>query len=119
MIKAERSEMPSPSFQYHPPRIHIWPLGGLFPPPFFLGVSVVWEVGHGAAGFENSAAFTHAPATFTFPARALRRGAEVPDLSPSVGAQGSEQDLDPATRVKAWCLGEELGPVPELSLIHI
>ena len=81
-------------------------------PPFFLEVSVVLEVGRDAAGFENSAAFTHAPATFPFPARALRRGAEVPDLAPSVGVRDSELDLDPAPRVKVWCLGEELGSAP-------
>ena len=45
---------------------------------------------------------------------ALRLGAEVLDLAPSVGTQGSELDLDldPAPGVKVWCLGEALGPAP-------
>ena len=69
------------------------------------------------AGFNNSAACTHAPATFTFAASALRLGAVVLDLAPSVGTRGSELDLDPAPGVKVWCLGEALGPAlgdPEL-----
>ncbi|WP_293654030.1 hypothetical protein, partial [Thiolapillus sp.] len=70
------------------------------------------ELGRDAAGFNNSAACTHAPATFTFPAMALRLGAEVLDLAPSVGTRGSELDLDPAPGVKVWCLGEALGPAP-------
>ena len=89
-----------------------WPLGSLFPAPFFLGLFVFLELGQDAAVFNDSAAFTHAPATFTFPARALRREAEVPHLAPSVGARGSELDPDPAPRVKVWCLGAELGPAP-------
>uniref|UniRef100_UPI003AF7CB02 hypothetical protein n=1 Tax=Thiolapillus sp. TaxID=2017437 RepID=UPI003AF7CB02 len=60
----------------------------------------------------NSAVCTHAPATFTFPAMAVRLGAEVPDLAPSVGTRGSELDPDPAPGVKVWCLGEALGPAP-------
>ncbi|WP_419593825.1 hypothetical protein, partial [Thiolapillus sp.] len=70
------------------------------------------KFGRDAAGFNNSAACTHAPATFTFAARALRLGAEVLDLAPSVGTRGSELDLDPAPGVKVWCLGEALGPAP-------
>ena len=89
-----------------------WPFGGIFPPPFFLGLLVFLELGRDAAGFNNSAACTHAPATFTFPAMALRLGAEVLDLAPSVGTRGSELDLDPAHGVKVWCLGEALGPAP-------
>ena len=77
-----------------------WPFGGLFPPPFLLGLLVVWELGRDAAGFNNSAACTHAPVTFIFPAMALRLGAEVLDLAPSVGTRGSELDLDPAPGVK-------------------
>ena len=89
-----------------------WPFGCLFPPPFFSGLLVVLELGRDAAGFNNSAACTHAPATFTFPAMALRLGAEVLDLAPSVGTRGSELDLDPAPGVKVLCLGEALGPAP-------
>ena len=90
------------------------PVGGLFPPPLFLGLLVVLESGRDTASFNNSAVCTHAPATFTFPAMALRLGAEVLDLAPSVGTQGSELDLDldPAPGVKVWCLGEALGPAP-------
>ena len=44
---------------------------------------------------------------------ALRLGAEVLDLAPSVGTRGSELDLDPAPGVKVWCLGEAPGD-PEL-----
>ena len=47
------------------------------------------------------------PATFIFPATALRLEAEVLDLTPSVRARGSELDLDSAPGVKVWCLGEE------------
>ena len=43
---------------------------------------------------------------------ALRLGAEVLDLAPSVGTRGSELDLDPAPGVKVWCLGKALGPAP-------
>ena len=43
---------------------------------------------------------------------ALRLGAEVLDLAPSVGTRGSELDLDPAPGVKVWCRGEALGPAP-------
>ena len=43
---------------------------------------------------------------------ALRLGAEVLDLAPSVGTRDSELDLDPAPGVKVWCLGEALGPAP-------
>ena len=93
-------------------RRSFWPFGGLFPSPFFLGLLVFLELVRDAAGFNNSAACTHAPATFTFPAMALRLGAEVPNLTPSVRAWGSELDLDLAPRVKVWCLGEELGPAP-------
>ena len=89
-----------------------WPFGGLFPPPFFLGLLVFLELGRDAAGFNNSAACTHAPAIFTFAARGLRLGAEVLDLAPSVGTRGSELDLEPAPRLKVWCLGEALGPAP-------
>ena len=89
-----------------------WPFGGLFPPPFSLGLFVFFELGRDAAGFNNSAACTHAPATFTFAARALRLGAVVLDLALSVGTRGSELDLDPAPGVKVWCLGEALGPAP-------
>ena len=89
-----------------------WPLGGLFPPPLFLGLLVFGELGRDAVGFNNSAACTHTPATYTFPARALRLGAEVLDLAPSVGTRGSELDPDPAPGVKVWCLGEALGPAP-------
>ena len=53
------------------------------------------------------------PATFTFAARALRLGAVVLDLAPSVGALGSELGFDPALGIKVWCLEEELGPAPE------
>ena len=53
-----------------------------------------------------------APATFTFVARALRLVPVVLDLALSVGARGSELDLDPAPGVKVWCLGEVLGPAP-------
>ena len=73
---------------------------------------MVWELGRDAAGFNNSAACTHAPVTFIFPAMALRLGAEVLDLAPSVGTRGSELDLDPAPEVKVWCLGEALGQAP-------
>ena len=48
---------------------------------------------------------------------ALRLGAEVLDLVPSVRTLGSELDLDPAPGVKVWYLGEALGPAqgdPEL-----
>ena len=86
-----------------------WPFGFLFPLPFFLEELVAFSEGQGVTGFWNSAACTHAPATFTFLAMALRLGAEVLDLSPSVGARGSELDLDPAPGVKDWCLGEALG----------
>ena len=48
------------------------------------------------AGFNNSAACTHAPATFTFAARALRL----------------VLDPYPAPGVKVWCLGKALGPAP-------
>ena len=89
-----------------------WPFGGLLPPSFFLGLLVFLELGQDAAGLNSYAAFTHAPTTFTFPARALRRGDEVSDLAPSVGARGSELDLDPAPGVKVWCLEEALGPAP-------
>ena len=41
---------------------------------------------------------------------ALRLGAEVLDLAPSVGTRGSELDLDPVPEVKVWYLGEALGP---------
>ena len=79
--------------------------GGLFPPPFFLGLLVFWELGRDAAGFNNSAAFTHAPATFTFPATALRLGTEFPVLAPSVGARGPELDLDSASGcLQPWSL---------------
>ena len=90
-----------------------WPFGGLFPPPFSLGLLVFFELGPDAAGFNNLAACTHAPATFTFAASALRLGAEVLDLAPSVGTRGSELYLDPAPGVKVWCLGEAPGD-PEL-----
>ena len=89
-----------------------WPFGGLFPPPFSLGLLFFVELGRDAAGFSHSAACTHAPATFTLAAGALRLGAEVLDLAPSVGTRGSELDLDPAPGVKVWCLGEVLGPSP-------
>ena len=89
-----------------------WPFRGLFPPPLFLGLLVVLKFGRDAAGFNNSAACTHAPATFTFAAGALRLEAEVLDLAPSVGTWGSELDLEPAPGVKVWCLGEALGPAP-------
>ena len=89
-----------------------WPFGGLFPPPFSFGLFVFFELGRDAAGFNNSAACTHAPATFTFAARALRLGAVVLDLALLVGTRGSELDLDPAPGVKVWCLGEALGPAP-------
>ena len=88
------------------------PFGGPFPPPFSLGLFVFFELGRDAAGFDNSAACTHAPATFTFAARALRLGAVVLDLAPLVGTRGSELDLDPAPGVKVWCFGEALGPAP-------
>ena len=89
-----------------------WPFGGLFPPPLFLGLLVVLKFGRDAAGSNNSAACTHAPATFTFPAMALRLGAEVLDLAPSVGTRGSELDLDLAPGVEVWCFREALGPAP-------
>ena len=73
---------------------------------------MVLELGRDAAGFINSAACTHAPATFTLPAIALRLGTEVLDLTPSVGTRGSELDLDLAPGVIVWCLGEALGPAP-------
>ena len=79
-----------------------WPLGGLFSPPFFLGLLVFWELGRDAAGFNGSAAFTHAPATFPFPARALRRGAEVPELTPSVGAQNWTLTQPQGSKSDAW-----------------
>ena len=77
-------------------------LGGLFFPPFSLGLFVFFELGRDAAGFNNSAACTHAPATFTFAASALRLGAEVLDLAPLVWTRGSELDLDP----KSGALGK-------------
>ena len=43
---------------------------------------------------------------------ALRLRAEVLDLAPSVGARGSELDLDPAPGVNVRCFGEALGPAP-------
>ena len=89
-----------------------WPFGGLFPPAFSLGLFVFFQLGRAAAGFNNSAACTHAPATFTFVARALRLGTVALDLAPLVGTRGSELDLDPAPGVKVWCLGEALGPAP-------
>ena len=89
-----------------------WPFGGLCPPPFFLGLLVFFELGRDAAGFNNSAACTHAPATFTFVAMALRLVPVVLDLAPLVGTRGSELDLDPAPGVKVWCFGEALGPAP-------
>ena len=49
---------------------------------------------------------THTPATFTIPAMALRLGAEVLDLAPSVGTLGSELDLDPAAGVKSGAGGK-------------
>ena len=52
------------------------------------------------------------PRNLPFPAMAMRLGAEVLDLAPSVGTRGSELDLDPAPGVKIWCLGEALGPAP-------
>ena len=62
------------------------PLARLSLPPFFLEVPLGFEVGRDATGFLNPAALTHhAPATFTFPAGALRPEAEVPDLALSVG----------------------------------
>ena len=79
---------------------------------FLLGLLVFFELGRDAAGLNNSAACTHAPATFTFPAMALRLAAEVLDLAPSVGTRGSELDFDPAPGVKVWCWGEILGPAP-------
>ena len=79
---------------------------------FLQGSMVVLELGRDTAGFNNSAVCTHAPATFTFPARALPLGAEVLDLAPSVRTRGLELDLEPAPRVKVWCLGEALGPAP-------
>ena len=88
------------------------PFDSLFPPPLFLGLLVVLESGRDTVGFNNSAACTHAPATFTFPARALHLGAVVLNLAPSVGTRGSEEDLDPAPGVKVWCLGEALSPAP-------
>ena len=64
-----------------------------------------WELGRDAAGFNNSAASSHAPATFTFPATALRLGAEFPVLAPSVGARGPELDLDSASGcLQPWSL---------------
>ena len=80
---------------------------------FLFGLLVFFELGRDAAGFNNSAVCTHAPATFTFAARALHMGAEILDLAPSVGTRGSELDLDPAPGVKVWCLGEAPGD-PEL-----
>ena len=80
-----------------------WPFGGLFPPPFSLGLFVFFELGRDAAGFNNSAACTHAPATFTFAERALRLGAEVLDLAPLVGTRSAELDLDPAPGVLSAC----------------
>ena len=79
---------------------------------FFSGAVGVLELGRDAAGFNHSAVRTNAPATFTFPAMVLRLGAEVLDLAPSVGTQGSELDLDSAPGVKVWCLREALGPAP-------
>ena len=89
-----------------------WPFGGLFPPPFSLGLVLFFELGRDAAGFNNSAACTHAPATFTFAARALRLVPVALNLAPLVGTRGSELDPDPAPGVKVWCLGEALGPAP-------
>ena len=96
----------------HVLRGSFWPFGGLFPPPFSLGLVLFFELGRDAAGFSNSAACTHAPATFTFAARALRLVPVVLDLAPLVGTRGSELDLDPAPGVKVWCLEEVLGPAP-------
>ena len=84
----------------------LWPFGGLFPPPVFLGLLMFWELGRDAAGFNNSAACANAHATFTFPAMALRLGAEVLDPAPSVGTRSSELDPDPAPRVRVRCLGK-------------
>ena len=94
-----------------------WPFGGLFPPPFSLGLFVFFGLGRDAAGFNNSAACTHAPVTFTFAARTLRLGAVVLDLALLVGTRGFKLDLVLAPGVKVWCLGEALGPAsgdPEL-----
>ena len=116
-MKADTSETPPPPCQSSSKDPYqlgsFWPFGGLFPPPFLLGLLVVLELGRDAAGLNNSAACTHAPATFTFPAMGLRLEAEVLDLAPSVGIRGSELDLDPAPGVKVWCLGEAPGD-PEL-----
>ena len=49
-----------------------WPFSGLFPPPLFFRLLVVLDFGRDAAGFSNSAACTHVPATFTFAARTWR-----------------------------------------------
>ena len=89
-----------------------WPFGGLFPPPFSLGLVLFFEFGQDAAGFSISAACTHAPATFTFAARALRLVPVVLDLAPLVGTRYSELHLDPAPGVKVWFLREVLGPAP-------
>ena len=87
-----------------------WPFGGLFPPPFSLGLLVFFGLGRDAAGFNNLAACTHTPAAFTFAARALRLGAEVLDLAPSVRTQNWTLTQPPG--VKVWCLGEVLCPAP-------
>ncbi|WP_419606177.1 hypothetical protein [Thiolapillus sp.] len=65
-----------------------WPFAFLSPFPFFFKVLVAFAEGRDAAGFLNSAVCTHAPATFTFPAMAVRLGAEDPDLARSVGTRG-------------------------------
>ena len=72
---------------------------------FLLGaVGVFFVLGRDAAGFNNSAACTHAPAAFTFPAMALCLRAEVPDLASSVGTRGPDWTLTqpPGSKSGAW-----------------
>ena len=77
-----------------------WPFGGLFPRPVFLKLLVFLEFGRDAAGFNNSAACTHAPTTFTFLAMALHLGAEVLDLRHRSGLWTLTQP--PGSKSGAW-----------------
>ena len=86
------------------------PSARLYPPPFFFEVLVGLAVGGDAADFVNSAAFTHAFATFIFLAGAFRPEAEVPVQAPSVESRAAEMDFDPAPGVKVLRSKEELGP---------
>ena len=114
-MKAEAPETPPPPCQRLPPRIHVYYFFFFFHRillALWRPISTTFLLGAGG-GFGVRARccrFQQLPRNLHLSADGLAPGSRGP--RPGAGMRGSELDLDPAPRVKVWCLGKALGPAP-------